>query len=157
MGLTDFRTTQLLPALRRCGLTVDEVVAGQKVQEVVYLLQQAGVPLGFRYKWEVFGPFSTSLADEIDDLERESIEGVFRADEEVVAEIEAVQSLLNPPETLDLSGDEWLRLLVCVDFVERRVPGITENGQTPAYIDLNFQKTEVACAREAARAFSGTS
>jgi hypothetical protein len=148
VGLTDFTNARLIPALRKAGLTADEIVGNRKVQETVYLLERAGLNLGFRFKWEVFGPFSSELADEIALLDRANVEMVSRdlyAEEEAAAE---VGRLMPVPDGLSLRDEEWLRLLISVDFVEQRAPGSTANGGTPPFISLNFAREDIEMARQ---------
>jgi hypothetical protein len=148
MGLADFTNSRLLPALRRSGLSPDDISASRKVQEVVYLLERFGVGLGFRYKWEVFGPFSSELADEVGFLDRTTVDDLVLDVDAEDAAFARISRLMAPPEHLDLSEEDWLRLLVCVDFVETRVPGITENGTAPPFISLNFAREAIDAARQ---------
>jgi hypothetical protein len=152
MATTNFPTRELLPSLRTCGLLPREIAADRKVQEVVYLLGRAGAELGYRYKWEMFGPYSVELADDVRDLDRELIETASTEGAPVPTEVlERVRALLQPPEHLDLAQDDWLRLVTCVDFVERRAPGATENGGTPVFLARNFDANAIGCARDRLR------
>lgn len=152
MATTNFPTRELLPSLRTCGLLPREIAADRKVQEVVYLLGRAGAELGYRYKWELFGPYSVELADDVRDLDRDVIEAASPEGAPVPADaLDRVRALLDPPEHLDLAQDDWLRLLTCVDFVERRAPGATENGGTPIFVTRNFHADAINCARERVR------
>jgi hypothetical protein len=147
MGVTNFAASRLIPTLVRCGLTRDEISSGSKVQEFVYLLDRVGVSLGYRYKWELCGPFSAELADEVQSLDAGTIDA---AVEQVGAENEAfrrVQPLTKAPEATGLHDESWLRLVVCVDFVERRMPGATANGKTPPYVALNYDREAIDEAR----------
>jgi hypothetical protein len=151
VGVTDFLSTRLVPALRGCGLTTDEIVADRKVQEVVYLLERSGDKLGFKFKWEVSGPFSGDLADEIRELDRADVDQAAQPPQEAQEAIGRVELLMRVPEPVELSDEEWLRLVMCVDFVESRAPGTTENGGTPPFIRLNFSEDAIRAAREQAR------
>jgi len=152
VAATDFAARELLPALLRCGLLPTEIASDRKVQEVVYLLKRAGFELGYRYKWELFGPYSAELADQIQDLDEESIE---RASPDDATASNDVVVLLNEltaqPQEIDLPDEDWLRLVTCIDFVEQRVPGATENGGTPEYIARNFEPRAIDAARERVR------
>jgi len=147
MGLADFTNHRLLPALRRSGLTADDIASSRKVQEVVYFLEKYGLALGFRYKWEVFGPFSSELADEIGFLDQATVEDLVQDVDAEDAAFARISNLMTPPKHLNLSDEEWLRLLVCVDFVESRVPGVTSNGSAPPFISLNFAREAIDAAR----------
>jgi hypothetical protein len=153
MPTTNFAARQLLPALRSCGLLPTEIAADSKVQEVVYLLERAGSAFGYRYKWELFGPYSVQLADEVQDLDSDVIESA-SPDSAVVGDdvVARVRGLLEPPADADMMQEDWLRLLTCIDFVERRVPGATENGGTPAFVERNFRPEAIGLARERVRA-----
>jgi hypothetical protein len=154
MPTTNFAAHQLVPTLRSCGLLPAEIASDTKVQEVVYLLARAGTELGYRYKWEVFGPYSIELADEVRDLDLETIESAPANGGTASGEaIERVMSLFEPPQNVALTQDEWLRLVTCIDFVERRNPGATENGATPPFVDRNFERSAIDAARERVQAF----
>ena len=152
MAIRNFAARELLPSLRTCGLLPTEIAEDRKVQEVVYLLGRAGAELGYRYKWELFGPYSVELADDVRDLDRDEIEVASSAEAPVSSDALArLRALLDPPDDLGLAQDEWLRLLTCVDFVERRVPGATENGSTPVFLTRNFNDDAITSARERLR------
>ena len=151
MGVTDFVNSRLVPTLRSGGLTADDIVSGRKVQEIVYLLERSGDNLGFRFKWELFGPFSAELSDEIRGLDRVDVESANEQVQHANGVSDRIEQLMAVPEPLELSDDDWLRLLVCVDFVETRAPGATANGGTPPYIRLNFGEDAIRVAREQTR------
>ena len=67
------------------------------------------------------------------------------------AAIARITKLIERPEAVDIADDAWVRLVVCVDFAESRVPGITEDGATPAYISLNFPRDAIDAARTGIR------
>ena len=148
MGMTNFASRTLVPALRSCGLTSDDIARDNRVQDVVYLLERTGFDLGFQFKWEMFGPFSYDLASEIDELGRPVIESSTGQADIPDQVLNKVTRVMQVPDDLELSAEAWLRLIVCVDFVERRCPGITQNGQTPPYIVLNFHTEAITEARE---------
>jgi hypothetical protein len=152
VATTNFVVRELVPTLRRCGLLPTEIASDIKVQEVVYLLERAGATLGYRYKWELFGPYSVELADEVHDLDREVIENASPEGATTPSDvIDRVRELSEPPPETELAQEDWLRLIACVDFVERRVPGATENGHTPAFVARNFRADAIGLARERLR------
>jgi hypothetical protein len=145
--LTDaYVRNRLLPALKMCGLTTDDIVAQNTVQEIVYLLKQTGCELGYRFKWELFGPYSRELSEEICELNREVVDAAPTAPHSEGTE--RLNELLRPPDELELRVPDWLRLVVAVDFVERRTPGATTNGGTPPYLSINYTGDAIAVARE---------
>jgi hypothetical protein len=100
----------------------------------------------------MFGPYSVELAEDVRDLDREAIEVASAEGAPVSAEaLKRVQGLLEPPEGVELVQEDWLRLVACVDFVERRVPGATENGGTPVFITRNFEPEVIVHARDRVR------
>ncbi len=63
------RTIELLRVIDCCG----RVDGRKKLQKIVHILKEAGVPLGFRYGFHFHGPFSAELKGEIDTLVAEDI------------------------------------------------------------------------------------
>jgi hypothetical protein len=146
--MTDtFTSTRLVPALKECGLTTDEIVGQRYVQETVYWLEHFGCNLGYRFKWELIGPFSRELAEDVEGLDRATVDAAPAG--HISDAGEKVAALLDSPDELELAEAEWLRLLVAVDFVERRIPGATENGGAPAFIQLNYSPDAISAARDA--------
>ena len=58
---------QILLALEEAGIPVrvGQVDERLLLQKGVYLLQEAGVHLGYRYRWYLRGPYSTGLANDV--------------------------------------------------------------------------------------------
>jgi hypothetical protein len=136
---------RLIPALRAVG--ADEVVeSGRHAQELAYLLDRAGAPVGYRYKWDLFGPFSVELAEDLRDLTPELAAEVDTPISDVTQEAANRVAIAKQPPA-GMSEDRWLRLLVCVDFLITRSQIAVGNGQTPPLVTRNFDSDQIAAAR----------
>lgn len=139
---------ELWLALRSLGLSDREVASDQEVQQLVYLLDRAGAAFGYRYKWEVFGPYSVELATELAAVERPAagdLDG--ELPEQVASAVARVEALLAPPANVELERPVWLRLLMCVDFASRRARLELSNGDRPQFLALNFTLEQINIAR----------
>jgi hypothetical protein len=137
---------RLIPALRAVGGTDEVVESGRQAQELAYLLARAGAAVGYRYKWDLFGPFSVELAEDLRDLTPElaaEVDAPVSAETQEAANRVAIAK--RPPA--GMSEDRWLRLLVCVDFLITRSHVAVGNGQTPALVARNFDPEQIAAAR----------
>lgn len=93
------------------------------VQKSVYLGQLTGVDLGYRYEWYKLGPFSRDLARDYYGL-AESL--VLLGDADCggkrlrhADKLTNLRPLLDVPEKIKLSRDEWLELLASVHFIKK--------------------------------------
>lgn len=141
---------RLVPALRCAGLGDEEIASGRQAQSVVYLLERAGAHLGYRYGWEMFGPFSEGLAETLNEATHRVLE---RCDVEPTADVcEAAQRLerVRTARPDDVDAEIWLRLVAAVDFLETRAKVPLENGSTPRYLQ-NFARPAIRAAQQARR------
>jgi len=44
-----------------CGISIDTFDQRKLLQKIVFILQQAGLDLGYSYRWHLSGPYSTDL------------------------------------------------------------------------------------------------
>jgi len=138
---------RLIPALRSTGLSLEAIASGRHTQEFAYLLDRAGAGIGYRYKWDVYGPFSVDLAEDlgkIDELEAAELQGNPWPGIDEAAE--KVTAIATPPA--GQTEEAWLRLLVCVDFLKHRSKVSLENGETPPFVRRNFQPDQIREAEE---------
>ena len=144
-----------IAALQAAGLSRSQIDSLDGVQQLVYLLDAAGAGFGYRFKWEMYGPFSTDLAEELGGLGSEEIA---RLSEEPVSEalvgpVERVKALLEP-QTEGLDRKQWRRLLCYVDFLQRRAHPAMLNGRMPMLLSKNFTAEQINAAKEALTALS---
>lgn len=146
------RLKRVLPAVRAAGYSDENPPSDEQVQTLVYLFERAGAQLGYRYTWDVGGPFSESLAELWRSVRRrqvalEDVQVDDARDDTLDRAGEMVNQLReHKPETVvDLSS--WLRLLTCVDFLERRSGVPLGNGSTPQFLERRYGRTAIDSAR----------
>lgn len=81
-------------------ISVHDFSARLTVQKATYLLQQAGIELGYPYSWYIRGPYSSRLAEDLfylAELEPPEVEELkaYTLGEKTRAIVERVKSLLN--------------------------------------------------------------
>jgi uncharacterized protein YwgA len=108
------------------GDTFDDLQGRINVQKKIYLLQEFAVDLGYRFQWNVFGPYSKDLARDCTAL------GAYRDEVREIAEplnfkgdaeekMQRVKSLLKAPPDTDLSDAAWLELISSVHMLADNV------------------------------------
>jgi hypothetical protein len=146
--------TETILALHALGLTGEEIGSGEEVQQIVYLLDRAGAELGYRFKWDVFGPYSVDLASDLADVDWPQLKETKGTPPEAVQRaVETVRGLMTPPTEATLSRAVWLRLLMCVDFASRRANLSLTNGDRPQFLVNNFSMDQLELARQALATF----
>jgi len=113
-------------------LSVDVNVASVEnrkvMQKAVYLAQEMGVPLGYRFNWYVMGPYSPGLTDDYYQAATENgapvdraLLGVFRN------RLETLKPFLDLPDSgsplsdaENLSRADWLELLASWHFLRAK-------------------------------------
>jgi uncharacterized protein YwgA len=92
------RTLDLLPDMTRFRSDFSVRLVFQKV---AYLVQEAGIPLGYDFGWYVSGPYSTSLADDGYEISRMKIgtEQKIRIDSNVAGKIAKLFKDINIADT----------------------------------------------------------
>ncbi len=93
-----------------------------QVQKQVYVVQIAGVDLGYRYGWYIHGPYSTSLTSDAFALKQEIEDGDTEFDEyrlhpDVTKRLEVAISLCQKPDKFTGSPDDCLELLTSLHFL----------------------------------------
>jgi hypothetical protein len=143
---------RVIPAVRAAGLNADGAPNEEELQTAVYLLERAGAQLGYRYTWDVGGPFSESLSELWRTAKRSNISLEGAADAETADEFDRAGGLVNRlrDERPNSIGDEptWFRLLTCVDFLERRSGVPLTNGQTPDFLERRYGRPAIDAARD---------
>lgn len=99
--------------------SIEERIA---LQKKVYLLALCGINLGYVYSWDLYGPFSRTLAAHIRQLaahkeEVDCIAAQLRLSTKALAGIKAAEELMKNPENSDAPYDIWLEMLTSVHFL----------------------------------------
>lgn len=135
-------------ALHALGLSDQQIASDQEVQQLIYLLNRAGSEFSYRYKWEVFGPYSVELAAELSEWPPSSdIES--KLSEKTAAAVDRVKGILESDKSAGLDRPVWLRLLMCVDFASTRAHLELSNGDRPQFLSRNFSLEQINIARAA--------
>jgi uncharacterized protein YwgA len=115
-------------------------------QKVVYLLQEAGVSLGYDFGWYVSGPYSPSLADDGYEISRMKMSGEENAsiDLDVAGKI---AKLFRGIDISDIKAPYQLELLASLVFVIRnahpRVKNLEEAKHTLKRWKSNFADPDI--------------
>jgi hypothetical protein len=100
----------------------DSIEERIELQKKVYLLALCGINLGYIYSWDMYGPFSRTLAAHIRQLaaHKEEVDRIaekLRLSAKAVAGIKAAEDLMKNPEGSDAPRDIWLEMLTTVHFL----------------------------------------
>jgi len=145
-----------LLGLRDLGLSSTQIASDQEVQQLVYLLDRAGARFNYRFKWDVFGPYSVELAEEIADFDGQEASDLDATPSQQLADaVETIRPLLVPPADAHLSRPVWLRLIMCVDFICSRAHLALNNGDRPPLLKHNFTQEQIELARNARAVLDG--
>lgn len=108
------------------GSDISSVSRRKTVQKATYLVQAAGVDLGYRYNWYVMGPYSPALTRDYYALAEalavdEGDSANYALQDAVAAKVAEVSRLLNVPRDVNLGQAEWAELVASLHFlVEKR-------------------------------------
>jgi uncharacterized protein YwgA len=91
------------------------------LQKVTYLLQEAGVDLGYTFTWYVRGPYSPSLTRDAYQLVNFTVDSKQLPQPEVTdaKKIQTISRLIQSVEGSDPSREYWLELLGSLHFVAK--------------------------------------
>jgi hypothetical protein len=146
-SLTSITLQRVVSALQLAGLSFEAIASGQRAQELVYLMDRAGAGLGYRYRWDIFGPFSAELAEDLRDVDEETAEALAGdTAPEIRNAVARIQDVLEPAG--NLSTDSWLRLVICVDFLEYRSRVSVDNGDAPPIVSRHFDHEQIQAAKD---------
>lgn len=95
----------------------------KRVQKAIYLGQQAGVDLGYRFGWYLLGPYSSNLARDYFALSA-SIEGGEETGQHALRRdskdsLARLIPIMTPPEGVELEPEDWLELLASLHFLRK--------------------------------------
>lgn len=136
----------LISALLQAGVDIHELAEDQALEPLVYLIETAGADLGYRFEWNAFGPYSSSLAADLADITDEDLEtpAPHRADAQQAAD--RVRRLLAEGQPAQLERPTWIRLLAAVDYLQREAGMDLVDGVRPPYLQRNFEDETIKLA-----------
>ncbi len=103
----------------RLGFQIDDFRDRFILQKAVYLVQAAGVHLGYYYQWYLHGPYSPSLTRDAYPMSAELASGMdesqgWKLGEHSRKRLEHIQNLVQGPQE---DRARWLELLASVHFL----------------------------------------
>lgn len=115
----------LAGALKDIGApSLDEIAGRMDTQKRVYLLQVAGISLGYRFTWDLFGPFSKGLANDMALLSgsqevTENLISDLHLKQEAAQIFAKVRQLIDTPQDYQgaITNLEWLELIASLHFL----------------------------------------
>ena len=123
---------------------IETVNDRKRVQKAIYLGQLTGIDLGYRFGWYLKGPYSPSLTKDYFNLEESLASGDQdhkdkELEKSVARKLRKVLPLMQPPQDIDLSQEDWLELVSSVHFL-RIVQG---NSNKDALATLKKEKSRL--------------
>jgi len=124
--------------------SIETIDDRKRVQKAVYIGQQSGISLGYRFGWYRMGPYCPALTRDYYALEAELAAGAMDSEQrslnaETIDKLRTIIPLLKSPIE-DVDQEDWLELLASVHFL-RTVSG-RSNEQARAI--LQEQKPRIA-------------
>ncbi|MGH2373256.1 MAG: hypothetical protein ACRDIC_07215 [bacterium] len=122
-------------------------------QKRIYLVQVAGVDLGYRFSWNQYGPYSPDLAQDRVRLEarrddiRESLEQL-RMRKGIEAALDEVKGLIQKPKATALTDAEWLELLSSLHYLSQTKHTRSEGKEEQLEQDLVTRKPHLKIGAE---------
>ncbi len=93
-----------------------------RIQKAIYLVQSAGVSLGYRHAWYVYGPYSPAMTRDyyaISELKQgdQFDEDGWQLTSVAKDKIDGIKGLFVPPEDIGLDQPEWLELVASLRYL----------------------------------------
>ena|SRR5436309_2788082 len=104
------------------GLSIVTLSERKRLQKTIYLLQEFGVDLGYRFGWYISGPYSSELANDafmlaaINQVEGNSGGNVRQLDQLASERMKALKTFLGS----DINSPETLELLASLHFLQTK-------------------------------------
>jgi hypothetical protein len=121
---------QLVSALKILGVDSRAAIEQHEVDPLIYLLQEAGADLGYRFEWERYGPFSDALAEDVSEVDGADIDETPEFDEQLQVAAQRVREAIGSGYS-GLSEFTWMRLVASVHFLRRHSGLSLTNGDRP--------------------------
>jgi uncharacterized protein YwgA len=95
----------------------------KKLQKAVYLGQQSGVDLGYRYGWYLMGPYSPALTQDYFALNTEIQSEDDTIDKKLKPSVREklanIKEMVDKYKAIDLNISDWLELLASYHFLSK--------------------------------------
>lgn len=121
---------QLVSALKVLGVDSRAAIEQHEVDPLIYLIQEAGADLGYRFEWERYGPFSEALAEDISEVDSADIAEASEVSEDLQVAAQRVREAIGSGYS-GLSEFTWMRLVASVHFLRRHSGLSLANGDRP--------------------------
>jgi uncharacterized protein YwgA len=126
-------SVKLLACLNAVGQGFDLAIFEDRLalQKVTYLIQRAGVKLGYGFSWYLRGPYSPSLtkdAYELTGLNSKNLD-LPKLEADDADRIKRVSSLVGKIQSKSEPREYWLELLASLDFVANRFAKGRSDGE----------------------------
>ena len=120
------------------GSDIDSIDRRVTIQKAVYLAQEAGVPLLYRYSWYVMGPYSPNLTRDYYALQEQPWEALASINNMTLKEpfasvVTQLKAVMDPPEDVHLNTRDWLELLASAHYL--RAKAELDQGETRLRLD----------------------
>jgi hypothetical protein len=120
------------------------------LQKATYLVQAAGVQLGYRYSWYLKGPYSPELTRDYFRLTADTtIARGYQIRDDLQQAVERVAQNSHPPDGSGLSRPEWLELLASLHYLMRRLGKSPDEAAEVIHLSKPRLYAHVAAGREA--------
>jgi len=120
-------------------------------QQTLYLVQAAGIKVGYWFCWRTGGPYSSLLDEHMELHQFDDISATLQFDATTQKKIDGLQPLLKPPITVKLLQPMWVTLLAAVHYVVYRNDVIHEVNPVLEKLlscGFDFNPTQVGAALE---------
>ena len=124
----DTRLVALDLVLRELGVkrNIDSLDNRVRLQKAIYISQEAGVHLGYRFSWYVRGPYSTSLTRDYYYLDVASGDESPHPDgrvlrENVKATLKKIKPIMSSPASVNLIPSAWLELVSSTHYLLKTI------------------------------------
>lgn len=122
------RETSLVLLLDALGVeaTIARFSDRKDFQKMVFLAKCAGVDLGYRYGWYVYGPYAPDLARDYYSLDTTSADEIatvrakYKLDRRLADRISRAKQAIDSPPPAGLQRSDWLELLASYAFLRRQ-------------------------------------
>lgn len=106
-------------------------------QKRIYLVQVAGLHLGYRFSWNQYGPYSPELAQDRIRLEsaRDDIRELVKKlqiKDDVASTLGKVKAFIQTPNETGLTDVEWLELMSSLHYLAQESGGLPPQGDRGA-------------------------
>lgn len=104
------------------GEDLRSLEARLRLQKKIYLLKLVGLDLGYVFGWDLYGPYSKELADDVaryqaDDAGIREVAADLQLTAAAKKKIDQVKNLMAVPETAAIAETLWLELLASMHYL----------------------------------------